>query len=58
MGKGAHIKIKVAVRNTIMEKYKHYSTKTKHYNTNTMMEKKQTEGEGGRGGGLKIWNFQ
>ena len=57
MGKGAHIKIMVAVRNTIMEKYKHYSTKTKHHNTNTMMEKKQTEGEGGRGGRVKDMEF-
>ena len=58
MGKGAFIKRMVAVRNTIMEKYKHYSTITKHYNTNTIMEKKQTEGEGGRGEGLRYGIFR
>ena len=38
---GACIKRVVAVRN---------------YSTNTVMEKKQTEGEGG--GGSRIWTFQ
>ena len=42
MGKGGCIKRMVAVRNS---------------STNTVMEKKQTVGEGGWGG-LRIWNFQ
>ena len=41
MDKGACIKRMVAVRN---------------YSVNIIMEKKQTEEEGGRG--LRIWNFQ
>ena len=42
MGKGACIKRMIAVRN---------------YSTNTIMEKKQTEGRGWGGGGVKDMEF-